>query len=84
MKLGVEEDAAFRKGITQQTVHRRHQLSLARSARFLMEDSRDIAGPFDRIVSVGMLEHVGVNFLGSSPPRGHSTPKTARPKASRR
>ena len=36
--------------------------NLARSARFLMEDYRDIAGPFDRIVSVGMFEHVGVNF----------------------
>src|ERR1700677_2823025 len=28
------------------------------SARFLLEDYRDIPGPFDRIVSVGMLEHV--------------------------
>jgi cyclopropane-fatty-acyl-phospholipid synthase len=36
--------------------------NLAQSARFLLEDYRDIAGPFDRIVSVGMFEHVGVNF----------------------
>src|SRR5947209_5689744 len=35
---------------------------LARSARFLLKDYRDIDGPFDRIVSVGMFEHVGVNF----------------------
>jgi cyclopropane-fatty-acyl-phospholipid synthase len=35
--------------------------NLARSARFLLQDYRDIAGPFDRIVSVGMFEHVGVN-----------------------
>jgi len=35
---------------------------LSRSAKFLMQDYRDIAGPFDRIVSVGMFEHVGVDF----------------------
>jgi cyclopropane-fatty-acyl-phospholipid synthase len=35
---------------------------LSRSAKFLLEDYRDIPGPFDRIVSVGMFEHVGVNF----------------------
>ncbi len=35
---------------------------LARSARFLLQDYRDIDGPFDRIVSVGMFEHVGVKF----------------------
>src|SRR6201992_4434423 len=34
----------------------------ARSAKFLLEDYRDIPGPFDRIVSVGMFEHVGVDF----------------------
>jgi cyclopropane-fatty-acyl-phospholipid synthase len=32
------------------------------SARFLLQDYRDIEGPFDRIVSVGMFEHVGVDF----------------------
>jgi cyclopropane-fatty-acyl-phospholipid synthase len=36
--------------------------NLARSARFLLEDYRDIPGPFDRIVSVGMFEHVGLLF----------------------
>jgi cyclopropane-fatty-acyl-phospholipid synthase len=35
---------------------------LSRSARFLLQDYRDTEGPFDRIVSVGMFEHVGVHF----------------------
>jgi cyclopropane-fatty-acyl-phospholipid synthase len=34
----------------------------SRSAKFFLEDYRDITGPFDRIVSVGMFEHVGVDF----------------------
>ena len=36
--------------------------NLTRSAKFFLEDYRDITGPFDRIVSVGMFEHVGVDF----------------------
>jgi cyclopropane-fatty-acyl-phospholipid synthase len=36
--------------------------SLTRSARFMLQDYRDVDGPFDRIVSVGMFEHVGVDF----------------------
>jgi cyclopropane-fatty-acyl-phospholipid synthase len=36
--------------------------NLTRSARFLLKDYRDVAGPFERIMSVGMFEHVGVNF----------------------
>ncbi len=36
--------------------------NLAKSAKFVLEDYRDIKGPFDRIVSVGMFEHVGVDF----------------------
>jgi cyclopropane-fatty-acyl-phospholipid synthase len=36
--------------------------NLGQSARFLMQDYRDTPGPFDRIVSVGMFEHVGVDF----------------------
>jgi len=36
--------------------------NLTRSAQFLLQDYRDIPGPFDRIVSVGMFEHVGVDF----------------------
>ena len=35
---------------------------LTQSARFLLQDYRDVTGPFDRIVSVGMFEHVGVDF----------------------
>jgi cyclopropane-fatty-acyl-phospholipid synthase len=33
---------------------------LAERARFELKDYRDVKGPFDRIVSVGMFEHVGV------------------------
>src|SRR5581483_1921027 len=36
--------------------------NLSDSARFVMKDYRDVDGPFDRIVSVGMFEHVGVSF----------------------
>jgi cyclopropane-fatty-acyl-phospholipid synthase len=36
--------------------------NLGSSAKFLLEDYRDIPGPFERIVSVGMFEHVGVDF----------------------
>jgi len=34
---------------------------LSDRARFLLQDYRDVRGPFDRIVSVGMFEHVGVS-----------------------
>jgi cyclopropane-fatty-acyl-phospholipid synthase len=34
---------------------------LSGCAKFLLQDYRDIPGPFDRIVSVGMFEHVGVD-----------------------
>ena len=33
---------------------------MAERARFDLKDYRDVEGPFDRIVSVGMFEHVGV------------------------
>jgi cyclopropane-fatty-acyl-phospholipid synthase len=36
--------------------------NLTQSAKFVLEDYRTIPGPFDRIVSVGMFEHVGVDF----------------------
>jgi len=36
--------------------------NLSRKAKFFLEDYRDVTGPFDRIVSVGMFEHVGVDF----------------------
>jgi cyclopropane-fatty-acyl-phospholipid synthase len=32
------------------------------SAKFFLEDYRDVSGPFERVVSVGMFEHVGVDF----------------------
>jgi len=35
---------------------------LADRCRFELEDYRNVKGPFDRIVSVGMFEHVGVGF----------------------
>ncbi|MBI4366288.1 MAG: class I SAM-dependent methyltransferase [Deltaproteobacteria bacterium] len=34
---------------------------LSGRARFQLQDYRDVSGSFDRIVSVGMFEHVGVN-----------------------
>lgn len=48
--------------------HEQHAVANARAgekglnerARFLLQDYRDVPGPFDRIVSVGMFEHVGV------------------------
>jgi cyclopropane-fatty-acyl-phospholipid synthase len=38
---------------------------LSERARFRLQDYRDVSGPFDRIVSVGMFEHVGVNHYDS-------------------
>jgi len=35
---------------------------LADRVRFLLQDYRDVEGRFDRIISVGMFEHVGVGF----------------------
>jgi cyclopropane-fatty-acyl-phospholipid synthase len=40
---------------------RAQEMRLGETARFLLQDYRDIPGPFDRIVSVGMFEHVGVD-----------------------
>jgi cyclopropane-fatty-acyl-phospholipid synthase len=40
---------------------RAEERGLAKRVRFLLKDYRAIEGPFDRIVSVGMFEHVGVN-----------------------
>jgi len=41
---------------------RAEEKNLSASARFLLKDYRDVAGRFERIISVGMFEHVGVNF----------------------
>jgi cyclopropane-fatty-acyl-phospholipid synthase len=38
---------------------------LAGSVRFALEDYRNVAGAYDRIVSVGMFEHVGINHYGT-------------------
>jgi cyclopropane-fatty-acyl-phospholipid synthase len=38
---------------------------LQRSVRFELKDYRSIGGRFDRIVSVGMFEHVGVNHYAT-------------------
>ena len=35
--------------------------NMTRSTKFLLQDYRDIPGSFDRIVSVGIFEHVGVD-----------------------
>jgi cyclopropane-fatty-acyl-phospholipid synthase len=37
---------------------------LSHRVRFLPADYREVAGVFDRIVSVGMFEHVGINHYG--------------------
>jgi len=41
---------------------RAHERDRAQDAVFRLEDYRDVAGQFDRIVSVGMFEHVGVGY----------------------
>jgi cyclopropane-fatty-acyl-phospholipid synthase len=41
---------------------RADEKGLAKRAEFRLQDYRDIAERFDRIVSVGMFEHVGVGF----------------------
>ncbi|MCR4281597.1 MAG: cyclopropane-fatty-acyl-phospholipid synthase family protein, partial [Bauldia sp.] len=40
---------------------RAEERGLAERVRFLLKDYRHLEGTFDRIVSVGMFEHVGVN-----------------------
>jgi cyclopropane-fatty-acyl-phospholipid synthase len=40
---------------------RAERAGLAHRVRFELRDYRHVEGPFDRIVSVGMFEHVGVN-----------------------
>jgi cyclopropane-fatty-acyl-phospholipid synthase len=41
---------------------RAQERHLDRDVEFRMQDYRDVAGSFDRIVSVGMFEHVGVGY----------------------
>ncbi|MEP9352396.1 cyclopropane-fatty-acyl-phospholipid synthase family protein [Xanthobacter sp. KR7-65] len=44
--------------------NRAAERGLSERVRFELRDYRDVAGPFDRIVSVGMFEHVGVDHFG--------------------
>jgi len=41
---------------------RAEERRLSRAIEFRLEDYRDVAGTFDRVVSVGMFEHVGIGF----------------------
>ncbi len=41
---------------------RANEKGLAQAARFRLQDYRDVSERYDRIVSVGMFEHVGVQF----------------------
>jgi cyclopropane-fatty-acyl-phospholipid synthase len=43
------------------STRRAEERGLASRTRFRLEDYRTVQGPFDRIVSVGMFEHVGVS-----------------------
>ena len=38
------------------------EIGLTNKTRFRLQDYRDVSGKFDRIVSVGMFEHVGPGF----------------------
>jgi cyclopropane-fatty-acyl-phospholipid synthase len=44
---------------------RARERRLEQSVTFRLEDYRDLDGRFDRIVSVGMFEHVGVSFYAT-------------------
>ncbi|MBZ4364589.1 class I SAM-dependent methyltransferase, partial [Mycobacterium tuberculosis] len=41
---------------------RASELNLTDRAQFRLQDYRETPGPFDRIISVGMFEHVGVDY----------------------
>jgi len=43
---------------------RAHSAGMGDRVRFELKDYREVAGRFDRIVSVGMFEHVGVHHYG--------------------
>ena len=44
---------------------RARKQGLSSVVEFALEDYREVTGTFDRIVSVGMFEHVGVNHYGT-------------------
>jgi len=41
---------------------RADEKKLSNRIEFRLQDYRDVTGPFDRIISVGMFEHVGVDY----------------------
>jgi cyclopropane-fatty-acyl-phospholipid synthase len=43
---------------------RARRAGVANAVHFRLQDYREVVGPYDRIVSVGMFEHVGVNHYG--------------------
>ena len=47
------------------SVRRAAEAGLPDRVRFELKDYREVEGPYDRIVSVGMLEHVGRHHLGA-------------------
>jgi cyclopropane-fatty-acyl-phospholipid synthase len=55
--LSEEQLAAARRSVAEQ--------GLAERVKFELEDYRNTTGTFDRIVSVGMFEHVGPAFYGA-------------------
>jgi cyclopropane-fatty-acyl-phospholipid synthase len=42
---------------------RAEKLGLSHRVRFELRDYRDVTGTFDRIVSIGMFEHVGISYF---------------------
>ncbi len=44
---------------------RAREKGVAQRVEFRLQDYREVTGKFDRIVSVGMFEHVGVGFYGT-------------------
>jgi cyclopropane-fatty-acyl-phospholipid synthase len=64
LALSLAESAAEVDGVTLSSeqlaiAKARAEAAGAQSARFSLTDYRDLTGPYDRIVSVGMFEHVG-------------------------
>lgn len=49
----------------QLATERAQERGLDHKVRFDLCDYRNVTGPFDRIVSIGMFEHVGVQYFGA-------------------
>lgn len=60
------ETGATVKGITlsteQLTIAQERAVMAKLPVEFRLEDYRNVTGPFDRVISVGMFEHVGVGY----------------------